>query len=358
MRVDRQFLHPVVAVPVRNEEGRLPRLLAALAAQDHLDKAGERLRTVLVLNGCTDGSRQAALAAARINPALDLDLIETAAPETISHVGSARRLGMERALAGSACPPAATVILTTDADAVPARDWVSMNLAAIAAGADLVGGHIVGDAEEEALLGPGFAARAAAIARYAALADRLAALVDPLPHDPWPRHRDHTGGSLAVRGDVYAAVGGMPALPVREDLAFVSRVRAAGGLLVHPASVRVTVSARLVGRAPGGMADCLTGWMRDEAEGRPVLVEAPDAIEARLLRRRLLRDLDGCGAEARRQVARRLGLDEAALAGSAAALIERFAPDEPDAPAGVPVAPATARLAALIASREAESRAA
>ncbi len=357
MRVDRHSLHPVIAVPVRNEEQRLPRLLAALAAQDHLGATAGRLRTVLVLNGCTDGSRRAALDTARINPALDLDLVETS-PDAVSHVGAARRLAMERALAGSARSPAATVILTTDADAVPARDWISMNLAAVAAGADLVGGHIVGDVEEEALLGTGFAARAAAIAQYTALADRLAALVDPLAHDPWPRHRDHTGGSLAVRGDVYAAVGGLPALPVREDLAFVSRVRAAGGLLVHPPSVRVTVSARLVGRAPGGMADCLTGWMRDEAEGRPVLVEAPDAIEARLVRRRLLRDLDGCGAEARRQVARRLGLDDAALVGSAAALIERFAPDEPDAPASVPVAPATARLAALIASREAESRAA
>ena len=35
--------------------------------------------------------------------------------------------------------------------------------------------------------------------------------------------------------------------------------------------VAVTVSARTEGRAAGGMADCLSAWMRAEAEGRPAL---------------------------------------------------------------------------------------
>ena len=55
------------------------------------------------------------------------------------------------------------------------------------------------------------------------LADHLASLLDFVPHDPWPRHSDHTGASLAVRGDVYAAVGGIPPLPFREDIGFVAR---------------------------------------------------------------------------------------------------------------------------------------
>ena len=92
---------------------------------------------------------------------------------------------------------------------------------------------------------------------YGELRDELAALIDPMDHDPWPRHHDHTGGSLAVRSSVYRTVGGMDAVPFREDLAFVSKVMAAGYRLSHPLNVIVTVSARTQGRAKGGMADCL-----------------------------------------------------------------------------------------------------
>jgi hypothetical protein len=149
-----------------------------------------------------------------------------------------------------------------------------------------VGGHIVGNSEEETLLGNGFARRAARHLYYAKLVDRLAYLVNPVPHDPWPRHSDHTGASLAVRCRVYSAVGGMPPMPFREDLAFVERVCRAGYLLRHPLDVRVTVSARLDGRAAGGMSDCLKRWVAAEHEGLPHLVEDPRAIVVRLLDRR------------------------------------------------------------------------
>jgi hypothetical protein len=52
-----------------------------------------------------------------------------------------------------------SILLTTDADAVPARNWIDANLAAIENGVDLVGGYIMGDHREEALLGPGFLQR-------------------------------------------------------------------------------------------------------------------------------------------------------------------------------------------------------
>jgi hypothetical protein len=152
-----------------------------------------------------------------------------------------------------------------------------------------VGGWITGDREEEAVLGSGFLHRATRHLHYARLVDQLTALVDPLPHDPWPRHSDHTGASLAVRGEVYQAVGGMPALPFREDVAFVSAVCRAGYRLRHPIDVQVVVSARLEGRAAGGMADCLKDWVDAAAKGRPHLVEDPFMIVARLRRRRRVR---------------------------------------------------------------------
>ena len=122
----------------------------------------------------------------------------------------------------------------------------------------------------------------------------------------------------------------MPALPFREDLALVSNLRAGGHRLAHPLDVRVGVSARLQGRAPGGMAACLRGWIRDEAQGRPHLVESPDDILARLQKRRAMRD----GSPA------------------ACARIEREAADDPDAAGVVPVDDALARLSRLVAHLE------
>ena len=276
-----------MAVPARNEEALLPRLIAALGQQTVLDRLEMPLDVVVVLNNTTDKSLSVAKSAAAQNPRLRVTIEDVSYPADRSHVGSARRHAMD--LARDAAPDG--VILTTDADAVPSGAWVEANLRAIAKGADIVGGHVLGDAVEEALLGPGFQRRAALYALYGQLRDELATLIDPLAHDPWPRHHDHTGASLAVRSSVYRQVGGMDALPFREDLAFVSKVRAAGFRLVHPLDVLVTVSARTQGRAKGGMAECLSTWVRQEAEGVPVLFECPALVEQRLHRRRALRDL-------------------------------------------------------------------
>lgn len=320
-------LVPAVAIPARNEEALLPRLVLALGRQTILDRLAAPLDVIVVLNNTTDGSRRAVDGAAALVPRLRLTVEEATYAPDRAHVGTARARAMD--LAAAAAPTG--VVLTSDADAVPSETWIEANLAAIEAGADIVGGLIVGDAEEEASHGPGFQRRAALHARYAALCDELAWLVDPIPHDPWPRHSDHTGGSLAVRTEVYRAVGGMEPLPFREDVGFVSRVRAAGFLLRHPLDVAVTVSARTEGRAKDGMADCVAAWLREEARGAPVLVECPAAVEARLRRRNRLRDGAGGGRVT-------------------AALVEASGLDGLDAPATVPALTAIAALADRIAS--------
>ncbi|WP_102960059.1 glycosyltransferase [Mangrovicella endophytica] len=356
--------HPVVAVPARDEEKRLPILIEALGRQTWLAAGNGPLPLTIILNNCTDASAAVARAAARRFPAIQLDLVEIDFPAEVAHVGSARRLAMERALT-TVSDRARVVILTTDADAAPHPDWIEANLAAIARGADLVGGHLFGDRAEEAQLGPAVLRRAAMQLRYDRLADRLASLLDPLPHDPWPRHRDHTGGSLAVRGDVYCAVGGLPAEPSGEDIAFASVVRGAGYHLRHAPDVKVTVSARLAGRAPGGMADCLKEWMRAEADGRPLLVETPASLERRLRQRRLLRQLGLAGdqaaiAEAASIVGHPVGLfyapDGSPL--PATRLIEQLTPEHPDAPPLMHADGAIVDLELMIAALEGRSVAA
>lgn len=355
-------LWPIVAIPARNEEKRLPLLLAGLARQTWQAHSGHPLHVVVVLNNCDDESRAAVIDTATREPRLSVELIDRHFAGDDAHVGTARRLAMDTAL-HSASDPEYLAILTTDADAVPREDWIDANLRHLGE-VDLVGGLIRGDAAEEAQLGPGFRRRADLHLGYAAMTDRLAAMVDPLAHDPWPRHRDHTGASLAVRGDVYAAVGGLPALRRREDLAFVSRVAAAGYRIRHPLDVETAVSARLVGRATGGMADCLKEWMREEATGAPLLVEDPHRILARLTRRRRLRQLDDATVAERIAVARDIGVDPAGFCDdrgaplSAGHLVELFAGDEPDAPATVAIDVAVAEAERLLAQIEEISRAA
>lgn len=336
---------PVVAVPARNEEVLLPRLVDALARQTAIASFPAPLRVVVVLNNTDDGSKMAASEAAEHAEGLLLSVVSVVLPHDRAHVGTARRLAMD--IAARAAPSG--VILTTDADAVPNDDWVEQNLRAVHAGADIVGGRIVGDPQEEARLGPGFLRRARANSRYDALCDELASLIDPIAHDPWPRHRDHTGASLAVRSGVYTRVGGMDPLPFREDRAFVSKVVAAGYRLSHPLDVAVTVSARTCGRAPGGMADCLRNWLREEAAGIPLLFECPRRIEDRLRLRRAIRNFEGMAPSAVRRMMRQWGLDLGGVGRdippmSPAELIERFAADDPDVTGTVPAAIAIAAL--------------
>lgn len=339
---------PVVVVPARNEEALLPKLLRALSRQTILTRLREPLEIVVVLNNTDDGSGLAARHAVSGSRQLRLTMVEVHFQADRAHVGSARSLAMD--IGSARIGERAGVILTTDADAVPDDDWIDGNLRAIAAGADIVGGRIVGNPEEEESLGQEFLRRANMHARHAALRDRLAATIDPLDHDPWPRHCDHTGASLAVRNDIYRRVGGLDPLPFREDLGFVAKVQAAGFRLSHPCDVSVTVSARTVGRAAGGMAECLRNWINEERSGVPILVECPRSVEARLLLRRQLRDLQGCPRDLIGPALVRLGLPETSIRSTVPELIAQFAADDPDAIGTVPAAVAIAQLEQMIAT--------
>lgn len=355
---------PRVAVPARNEATRLKRLFTSLSNQSWQSSTGRQLPLVIALNNCDDGSRQVLDDLVPRFPELDVMIADVSFVPPAAHVGSARRLAMEMALQGAAADDTRTVLMTTDADADPAPNWVAANLAAIEAGADVVGGAIVADREEEERLGPGFRKRAALHKTYMELADRLAGLIDPLPWDPMPRHYDHLGGSIAVKASAYKAVGGMRALPFREDIDLIDRLRAAGARLRHDPAVRVMVSARLVGRARSGMADCIRNWLMEEVEGRPHLVEDPMRIEERLIRRSAIRNADLQSAHGREELAHRLDIASRKLLtltgrpASAEMLIQRFAPDDLDAPATVPVNVAIALIKQRIAALEGKVHAA
>ena len=110
----------------------------------------------------------------------------------------------------------------------------------------------------------------AAAAGHHAVAGRVALAFDGGHdrHDRWrsayalaggagvqPRRHQHVhGANLGVRADAYLSVGGFAPVALDEDLGLVDRLVAAGHPIAWPDEPRVLTSARLDGRAPGGLA--------------------------------------------------------------------------------------------------------
>ncbi len=182
------------------------------------------------------------------------------------------------------------LILTTDADSRVPTDWVARNLAAVAAGVDAVAGRIALDEADAARLPAALHARGRLEGGYETRLIEIEALIDPLPHDPWPRHWTTSGATLAVRLETYRQVGGMPPLAVGEDKAFVSSLLSSDARVRHDPDILVVTSGRLDGRAPGGAADTMK--LRCEVPESPCdprLEPLPRAVFRYAWRRRLRR---------------------------------------------------------------------
>ena len=302
----------VVCIPARNEAERLPILLATLARQEGFS-AEAPLRVVVIANNCTDGTVAAVHAreASGALASLTLRVIEAALDGAAAHVGTARRMALDAGadwLDAEAGPSG--ILLTTDADARLPADWVAANLRALH-GADVVGGRLVID--DDGAGDPRLGALHARIERYWAGVRRLEDILDPPPHDPAPRHGDHTGASLAVPVALYRAVGGLPPLPCGEDNALVGLLRESGARLRHCPDVRVMVSARHQGRVSGGMATEMARRARVLA-GEPYLLPEAAHWQALILRRAALRRAFHATGSARGEACARLGLDADACA--------------------------------------------
>ena len=315
-----------VCIPARNEVERLPRLLASLAAQDGVS-ARAPLRVVVLANNCTDGTVAAVrdVEASGILATLALRVVEVTLTGSQAHVGTARRMALDAGaawLAADAGPDG--ILLTTDADARLPANWVAANLRALRS-ADVVGGRLVID--DEGATDPDLAALHDRIERYWSGVRRLEDLIDPPPHDPAPRHGDHTGASLALPAALYSAVGGLPPLPCGEDNALVGLLRDRGARLRHCPDVQVMVSNRHQGRVSGGMATEMARRTR-VLEGEAYLLPEAAHWQALILRRAALRRAFHLAPPARAASCARLGLgaDDLASVGDCAndiAFVER-----------------------------------
>lgn len=327
-----------VCVPVRDEAALLPAFLDAMARQ----RTDTRLILCILFDACTDASEQiVADRAARLPFAVVTGRsVGSGEPDA----GRARRDALALGEAAVA-QRARAAFLTTDADSIPASDWVAANLRALAV-ADVVAGRITRDPEH----------RDAAQDRLETYYDRLFALrraLDPVPWEARDTHH-HTGGaSLALRAEAYAALGGFRPRRAGEDAAIVDAAHHAGLRVRRDGAVRVGTSSRLVGRAVGGLADHL----RALAGGAPfdaIRVSHPDDAAWHYrghaaARRSFTRLADGASCEA---LARQIGVGASAIAE-----VARSSPNaEAFAMRVVPGNPAGERLVGLAEAERALGR--
>ncbi len=259
-----------IVIPARNEQQRLEKCLSALYWQqtfsgEPVDR--EQYEVILLLNNCTDESARVARNFAATHVDFELHVVEHTFEHQDAHVGSARSMLMHQAaLRLRGAPDALTrpahgpLLLTTDADTVVDPEWLAETMAAFARGADAVGGDILIPRSERQGLARQARRAYASDRRYLHAVCLLESLLDPLAHDPWPRHHHHFGASLACSLDAFDACGGMPPAPFLEDLAFYRALVGAGMRFRHEPRVRVYTSARTRGRAPVGLSGQLQEW--------------------------------------------------------------------------------------------------
>ncbi|MEW1708372.1 glycosyltransferase [Microbacterium sp. NPDC089190] len=214
-----------VVIPAHDEEALIGRCLASVErAVAHARERDFGLSAVVVvaLDACTDTT--AAQVRRRGIEAVEL---------TARRVGTARRLGVERALSLLGSDPAHTWIAMTDADTTVPRDWITHQLELMDAGVDLILGTVRPD--------------------FADLSARHAAYWRATHRRGEPAGNVH-GANLGVRASVYARAGGIPDLAEHEDVALVRAVRAIGATVRASDTHEVETSGRFTGRTPAGYA--------------------------------------------------------------------------------------------------------
>jgi GT2 family glycosyltransferase len=273
----------IVGIPVQNEARYISNCLAALARQPAACRHG----VVLLLNNCSDDT---SMVVRDLVPRLPMPVlaINTTLPPGMANAGCARRLTMQ--YAASVASPG-SILMTTDADGQVSPDWLATNLAAFQSGADAVAGRAELDSADAQQLPTRLQEDDARECRYDQLLDEIHAKLDPDPADPWPRHTEHSGASIAVTLEAYRKVGGFPAVPVGEDRAFIEALRRVDARIRHSPDVRVVVSGRIIGRAVGGMADTIRRRLTKSDEMLDERLEPARSAAQRAWMRGLLREI-------------------------------------------------------------------
>jgi len=247
-----------VVVPARNEQDRIVRCLTSLRRALAEAPDGVTTAVAVVLDRCTDATAEQVASVVADWPQATILTVPPLHPPDVaaiglsglrgSGVGALRDLGLRAVLDRlSGHPAAGTWLLSTDADTTVPPDWVRAHLQHAADGVHAVAGLADLAATDHLAAG--------ALWRYRAIVEHgLHSLT----------HHHVYGANLGVRADAYLTVGGFPADGSGEDHGLWQRLAGAGYTLVQPVGIRVRTSARLRGRADGGLAGLLRALHLDD----------------------------------------------------------------------------------------------
>ena len=224
-----------VVLPVHNEERDLPDALRSLErAIRPVVAGGVDCRLAVVLDDCHDASAEIVDRWLDCRPGpVPVDVVRIRS----ANVGLARRAGCAALLDHWSADPVDTVWLaTTDADSEVPGDWLTAQLHARAAGADVWLGRV----------------------QVRSWGDRSEGTADE-----W-RRRDARegvpvhGANFGVDAARYLDAGGFDGLATGEDRDLLDRLLVRGAVARADGTVRVVTSARRQARAPRGFAHALS----------------------------------------------------------------------------------------------------
>jgi glycosyltransferase involved in cell wall biosynthesis len=239
-------------VPAFDEEASLGATLAALAAQSDTG-----FTLVVVDNASTDGTAGIVRRFAASAP-FPVHLVEEREPGA----GAAADTGFRYAIARGAA-----LLVRTDADCLPARDWITAAKDAFAGGAEMACGRSVPRPDES----PSVAERylLPAVVRATAVYGRLRKEHrDPRYRTPYVLCHGH---NIAVTADLYVRCGGAPRVPLEgppEDVVLLNRARLHSDRIARAERMVVQASLRRL-RAWGALRTLLWSWDRRYRPGDP-----------------------------------------------------------------------------------------
>ena len=258
-----------VTIPAKDEAGLITQTLKALYVQT--DPAGipidrQTYEVILLANNCTDDTAEVARDFGRRHPDFRLHVVEITIPRETASIGVVRRLLAETAVARL---PEDGIVMTTDADSYVDREWLYHTERAFARGARAVGGRIIVNQSSRSR----YRKTHLQDVTYRILQARLETIIDPCAENPWPRHWQNFGPSLAITVAAYRACGGMPPVTCIEDIHLTWALERIDIPVVHDPNIKVYTSDRESERIEGiAFSHTLDEWTRMHHEGQQPVV--------------------------------------------------------------------------------------
>ena len=164
----------------------------------------------------------------------------------LASAGEARR----RALKLASGNGQEAIFLTTDADGILPPTWVEQNIREIAAGADAVCGMAEIHAQDAAMIPRALHEDDRRETFLLSILDEMMSILAPDAFDPWPRHSQKSGASIAIRSSALYFAGGPPRVKFGEDRALIEQLRLIDARVRH--APYIGTCFRQVGRTGRG----------------------------------------------------------------------------------------------------------